>query len=171
MKSSIMWNIIFRCKDLLDWNYNSLWIILLSTSSQLIIPSIFCTNFEIFCNMIFWNQSQLKNQYHISELWSKIERIKQLYVKQKHDPPIRQNLQPVASNAKCPRRLLKQIEEPMKKIRLTRHEISCFTAECKPHGLKLKIKLSLFEILIVVLFIIFIFYDIFFISYSKIEML
>ena len=86
-------------------------------------------------------------------------------------PPIRQNLQPVASNVKCPRRLLKQIEEPMKKIRLTRHEISCFTAECEPHGIKSKIKLSLFEILIVVLFIIFIFHYIIFISYSKIEML
>jgi dynein heavy chain len=43
-----------------------------------------------------------------------LEKVQQLYEKQKHNPPISRNLPPVAGNITWSRHLLKRIEEPMK---------------------------------------------------------
>ena len=45
-----------------------------------------------------------------------LEKVQQLYEKQKHNPPIPRNMPPVAGNVTWSRHLLKRIEEPMKQF-------------------------------------------------------
>ncbi len=45
-----------------------------------------------------------------------LDKVQQIYEKQKHDPPISRNLPPVSGNITWSRHLLKRIEEPMKQF-------------------------------------------------------